>query len=245
VPKVAEDAAVIPISVEDRVMERLGIGIGAELEFQAQGLALKTVVASTRDILWERLERNSIVVFPEGVLEAVPQYRVLSLRVEGQEKASALAQRISASYPNVSLVDTASIIETVTKILHTIEQAISFLSLFLLGSGVLVFASSVIGSAQPRLREGELLKTLGATRRIVRQLIVTEYSALALVALLAATPLSLLCGWGLARFVFKVPVSAPDSFFWGVTALIFVLTVAVAQLLGWLARPLERARQAD
>lgn len=91
-----------------------------------------------------------MVVFPEGV-EDVPQYRILSLRVDGQEKASALAQRISNRYPNVSLVDTASIIETVTKILGTIEQAITFLSLFLLGSGLLVFASAVVGSTESRL----------------------------------------------------------------------------------------------
>jgi putative ABC transport system permease protein len=53
-----------------------------------------------------------------------------------------------------------------------------------------------------------LLKTLGATRRQIGTILLTEYALLGTLGAVVGVGLSLLAAWGLARFLFEVPFAA-------------------------------------
>ena len=60
--------------------------------------------------------------------------------------------------------------------------AIRFMALFSLAAGVIVLLGAVAASRDQRIREGVLLKTLGATRAQVARVILAEYLSLGALA---------------------------------------------------------------
>ncbi|HEU4763753.1 MAG TPA: FtsX-like permease family protein, partial [Gemmatimonadales bacterium] len=81
--------------------------------------------------------------------------------------------------------------------------------LFSLAAGAAVLVGAVAASRRQRLREGVLLKTLGATRRQVVRIALAEYGALGLLAAASAIVLSVGAGWALMHWRFKLPFTVP------------------------------------
>ena len=77
-----------------------------------------------------------------------------------------------------------------------------FLALFPLALVIRVLFSTAPPSRRDRLREGVLLKTLGATRRQIGRILLSEYALLGALGALAGMALSFLGAWGLVHFVF-------------------------------------------
>ena len=78
--KVNGDAEPIPVSLEKGIAETLRVDIGDSLEFEIQGVPLRTQVANLREVDWQRVRPNFFAVFPEGVLETAPQFYVIAAR---------------------------------------------------------------------------------------------------------------------------------------------------------------------
>jgi len=83
------------------------------------------------------------------------------------------------------------------------------MALFSLAAGVIVLLGAVAASRDQRIREGVLLKTLGATRAQVARVILAEYLSLGTLSSLSALGLSLLGGWALLHFQFEAPFAVP------------------------------------
>ena len=73
-------------------------------------------------------------------------------------------------YPNVSSIDLTLVQQTVGNVLGKVVVAIRFLAVLSLALGIPVLFSAVSATRRDRLREGVLLKTLGATRRQIRSI---------------------------------------------------------------------------
>ena len=65
---------VVPISLDKDIAKDFGAKIGDELVFDVQGVAIKTRIASLREVDWKRFQTNFFVVFPAGVLENAPTF---------------------------------------------------------------------------------------------------------------------------------------------------------------------------
>jgi putative ABC transport system permease protein len=115
--------------------------------------------------------------------------------------------------------------------------AIQFMALFSVSTGVVVLIGALATSRFQRIRESALLKTLGATRRQVVGIMVTEYAALGVLASIVAMGLASLGGWGLMKWVFKIPFTVP----WLAFGLLGLLTVALTVMTGlWTSMSLFR-----
>ena len=168
------------------------------------------VVGGTRDIEWNRVQPNFLVIFPTGVLEQAPQFHVLMTRVADNKASAQLQRGLVANFPNVSAIDLGLILKTIDEILGQISFVIRFMALFSILTGLLVLASSVVISKFQRLRESVLLRTLGASRNQILRITALEYGLLGLLSALSGILLSLLGTWALARYVFEVPYR-PDA----------------------------------
>src|SRR5690606_14536664 len=87
-------AGVIPISMEERYAERNGLDIGDTLYFNVQGAMMTTVIGSLREVDWNRIQTNFLVVFPKNTLEEAPQFHVMMTRVQGVEKSAAFQRSV-------------------------------------------------------------------------------------------------------------------------------------------------------
>lgn len=205
-----QDNGAIYVSMEKDFMDRMHLKLGDTLNFNVQGAAIQTIVGGTREVEWNRVQTNFLVVFPSGVLEQAPQFHVLMTRVPNNQTSALLQRELVSRFPNVSAIDLGLILKTVDDILGQISFVIQFMALFSILTGLLVLASSVVISKYQRLRESVLLRTLGASRRQILRITALEYGLLGLLAALSGILLSIVGTWALARFVFEVPYR-PDA----------------------------------
>ncbi len=198
------------ISIEQAYLDRMHLKLGDTLTFNVQGAPIQTVVGGTREIEWNRVQPNFLVIFPSGVLEQAPQFHVLMTRVADNQASAVLQRALVANFSNVSAIDLGLILKTIDEILGQISFVIRFMALFSILTGLLVLASSVVISKFQRLRESVLLRTLGASRSQILRITALEYGLLGLLSALSGIILSLIGTWALAYYVFEVPYR-PDA----------------------------------
>jgi putative ABC transport system permease protein len=215
------------ISVERDLARELGVGLGDEIVWDIQGVPLTTRVASLREVDWARFEPNFFVVFAPGALEAAPRTYVTLTRVEGAAARGIFQRRIAERLPNVTSVDLSTVQETLERLIDRVVLAIRFMALFTLGTGTLVLVGALATSRFQRIREGALLRTLGATRAQLFRIVLSEYLSLGLLAAAVALLLAGAAGWALARFLFEGSFTLPVGPLAGLGASVVLLTVAV------------------
>jgi putative ABC transport system permease protein len=224
---------VVPISVEEGIGKDLGLTIGDELVFDVQGVPIKCRVASLRKVDWKRFQTNFFVVFPTGVLENAPTFNVLVSRVPTPAASAKLQNAVVQKFPNVSAMDLTSVIETVDSILTKVALVIRIMSLFVVGTGLIVLGSTIWSGRYQRLKESVLLRTLGATRRQIWEILTAEYLFLGLLASGTGIVLAILASWALAVFAFKLTYT-PSLWPILVAAIVVsALTVAVGLLTSY------------
>lgn len=215
------------ISLDRDVALELQAELGDEIVWDVQGALIPTRVTSFREIDWGRFQTNFYVVFEPGVLEQAPQMAVVLTRADSAAERGRVQRQIAERFPNVSAFDLSQVQQAIEGVLDKATLAVRFLALFSLAAGTIVLIGAVTTARLQRLREGVLLKTLGATRRQVLRILVTEYVALGVAAALVAIVLSAGAGWALARFVFEARFDLPVLSLSGLTALLIGLTLVV------------------
>lgn len=208
--RVAPGTEPAPVSVERDIARDLGVGLGDELTWDVQGVPVRTIVGSLREVEWQRMAPNFFVVFPEGVLEAAPKFHVMALRVRDAAESARVQRAVTRAQPNVSVLDLGVILDALDRVFTRASSVVQFLALFTVVTGVLVLAGAVLIGRGQRLRESVLLRTLGATRRQVRRILLAEYLALGSLGAAVGVGLAVAANWALARFVFEQTWVAPS-----------------------------------
>ncbi len=243
--KVAADADPIPVSVEKGIAETLRVGLGDELQFEIQGVPLRTRIASLRKVDWQRVQPNFFAVFPEGVLESAPQFFAVVARAESAAAAARLQRGVVERFPNVSAIDLSLILTTLNSILSKVSAAMRFIALFTIITGFAVLASAVLGSRAQRLRESILLRTLGAPRVQILGVVGAEYLLLGATAGLAGAILGVGATWALGFYFFGTPTAIALGPVLAILALVTLATVLAGAAGCWgifRSSPLEALR---
>lgn len=229
-PRAPSDTSAI--SVEQDLARDLRLALGDVITWDVQGVPVYTRVASVRAVDWNRFEPNFFIVFDPAALAAAPTQFIITARTSDQAETARLQRDIVARFPNVSSIDLSLIQATIGKILDRVTVAVRFLALFSLAMAVPVLISAVAGARRERVREGVLLKTLGATRAQIARIMLAEYAALGVLGAATGLLLAYLAGWAITRFAFDTafaPAIAPTL---GIAALMVGLTVTIGLLAG-------------
>jgi putative ABC transport system permease protein len=235
------------ISLDEEIARELRVRIGDRITWDVQGVAVATRVRSLREVNWARFEPNFFVVFEPGSLDQAPAtFVVLAYAADAGARAR-LQRALVDRYPNVSAIDLSLVRQAVAGVLDRIAVAVRFMALFSLATGVLVLLGAVAASRRQRVREGVLLKTLGATRPQIRRIMLAEYAALGALGSATGMLLSVPGGWALTRFVFEQPfVPAVGPLLW-IAAGMMLLTVSIGLTSGrrvFAAPPMQALREA-
>ena len=132
----------------------------------------------------------------------------------------------------MSSLDLSLIQHTINNVLGKVTSAIRFMAIVSLAFGIPVLFSAVAATRRERLREGVLLKTLGATRRQVGRIMLAEYALLGALGSAAGVVLSVGGAWLLMHFVFETkfyPAIAPVLL---VAAVMTLLAIAIGLATG-------------
>jgi putative ABC transport system permease protein len=165
---------------------------------------IPTKITSLREVTWASFTPNFFAVFDSKSLESAPKQFVILGRAPSPQTVARLQRDVVTRFPTVSSLDLTLVQQTISNVLGKITMAIRFLALISLALGVPVLFSAVAATRRERLREGVLLKTLGATRRQVGRIMLAEYALLGGLGALTGVVLSTLGGWALMHWIFEL-----------------------------------------
>lgn len=216
-----------PVSLSTDVSRDLRVHVGDRITWNVQGTMVETRVMMLREVEWARFEPNFFAVFSTTALEHAPHSVVLASRVDDAARRARLQRAIAERYPNVTSFDVALIQRTVERVFNKVALAIRFMAAFSLATGALVLLGAVAAGRLERIREGALLKTLGATRRQLGRIFLAEYVALGVLAAVVGIGLATLAAWAFTHWVFELEFAVPIAPLSVVLALTAVLVAIV------------------
>ena len=192
------------VSLGTTFAEALGVGLGDEIVFNVQGTRMVTYVGSLREIEFRNLSTRFFITFPNGVLEGAPQFQVLVTKAPDNATMTKYRGAVVKAFPNVSVVDLTTILQSVNEILKKISFIIRFMAIFSLLTGLIVLVSSLTLSKYQRMKESILLRTIGAKKWQILRINMTEYFFLGLLATSTGVVLALAAGYAIARWQLRL-----------------------------------------
>jgi putative ABC transport system permease protein len=199
------------ISIEEDMLEELGLNLGDELTYSIGGSALTVQITSARRVQWDSFQPNFFMVLNPGEIEQFAHTFVSSFFVEPEQRSVTLD--IVRTYPSVSIIDIDAVLDQVRAAMERAALAVQYVFLFTIAAGLMVLLAAIQATRDERMFESAVLRTLGARRSVVLQGVAAEFTALGLLAgTLAAFGASAL-GYVIAAEVFQLDYS-PSITIW-------------------------------
>ena len=229
----SDSSTVIPISIEEKIAEDLGVVLGDKIKMEIEGFGeeLELQITSLREVDWRSMNINFFIVLPEGAVDEYVSFHILTARSDSAEARASLQQEMFESWPSVSVIDLSLILKTVQSVLNAAGKAIQVMSLFTVITGSIVLISALLSGRKVRIKETLLLRTLGASQGQIARILAIEYLLLATLATLAGAGLASLATSLLSQNLFDADVYV---FPWGQLLIGAVVVIAVTVTLGML-----------
>lgn len=175
----------INISIEEELANSLGVTVGDELTFVISGVVYKTIVHNTRKINWDNFQPNFFVIFEPNSLNKIPTTYLTSFHIpQGNDKEIV---QLAKNFPTITLLDIDGLLKQLNQILGQVTIAVEYILFFVLLAGITVLLAGLQSTLDGRIRQGALLRALGANRRLLKQTQLAEFSLLGFMSgLLAA-----------------------------------------------------------
>ena len=219
------------LSLESDVAESLRVTLGDTVTWDVAGIEVPSVVTSLRTVDWNRLEPNFFAVLEPGALESAPQNILMVARIASDAERVQVQRDLVGAFPNVSALDFSRVQEAIDSVLSRVRQAVGFLGAFSALAGIIVLIGALATSRAQRLREGALLKTLGARRRQILVVLFSEYLTLGSIATASGLLLAVGASAILVPQVFEIDYTVRMSSL-GVIWVIVVSMTLVTGLVG-------------
>ncbi|HWK90003.1 MAG TPA: FtsX-like permease family protein, partial [Longimicrobium sp.] len=185
------------VSIDIAVAGDLGVQLGDTIVWDVQGVRMPTAITSIREVDWQRMEPNFFAVFPSQALAQAPQTWVMLARAPNEDARGRVQRDVVRRFSNVVVLDLTAVQEALDDVFGQVSAVIRFLAGFSVATGFIVLLGAVLTSRLQRIRESVLLRTLGATRRQVGAILLTEYLSMGLLASIAGIGLAAGAGWAL------------------------------------------------
>lgn len=195
------------VSFEVDLAKGLGVDVGDTVTVNVLGRNLTARIANLREVQWESLELNFVMVFAPSALRAAPHAMLATVTLPKDaslEQEAVLSRAIGKAFPNQTVIRVKDAINAFNEVFSKVMTAIRMAGSVTLLAGALVLAGAFATAQRRRSLEAVILKTLGATRRRILTIHVTEYLVLAAVTAIVAILLGSIAAWLVLTLVLKV-----------------------------------------
>ena len=191
------------VSVEGKVAESLKIKLGDHLVFSVGGVNREAKVTSLREINWDNFQPNFFMIFQPGTLKDLPATYLTSFYLAPGHDQQIVD--LSRAFPAVTILQVEALLEQLRSILAQVTLAVEYVLLFVLAAGMTVLFSGLQATLDERIRQGALLRALGAERQLLVKARRIEFGLLGAVSGLLAALGSELVSLVLYRYAFDLP----------------------------------------
>lgn len=199
----AAHASELPgVSVESELAESLQLKLGDQLRFNVGGIERDAQVTSLRQVDWDSFQPNFYMIFEPQTLQDLPATYLTSFYLPPGQDAELVA--LSRAFPSVTLLQVDALLAQLRSILAQVTLAIEYVLLFVLAAGITVLLAGLQATLDERIRQGALLRALGAERKLLISARRAEFGLLGAAAGLLAALGCELVSFLLYRYAFDM-----------------------------------------
>jgi putative ABC transport system permease protein len=194
----AKDYAGPPlVSVDAELGKALNLKLGDQLTIGLLGVERTATIASFRQIEWDTMGFNYVLVFSPNTLTDAPHKLAATVNLPPGSATGPLLRALVKAFPSSSVIEVGGLLRDARALLSQMGAAILAAASVAVLAGLAVLLGAVAAARASRTYDNVILRVLGASRRQLLLLQLAEYGALA--GLLAVVALAL--GSGLAWLV--------------------------------------------
>lgn len=217
------------LSIEEGIAKTIRVKLGDELTYDIAGSHFSAKITSMRKIDWDTFRVNFFVVVPPGLLENYPASYITSFYVPPTEIHR--VHELVKAFPNILVVDVATVINQVQQMIQQVSQAIEFVFVFTLLAGFAVLYAAIAATQDERIYEAAIFRALGARREQLSRAWAAEFVILGGLSGLFASAGASALGYVIGKHVLHLNYTF-NPWIWVVGVSIGVAGVLIAGLLG-------------
>lgn len=190
------------VSVELEMAEALGLKLGDELTYDVAGETITARVTSFREVQWDSFRPNFFMVFSPGTLNDSTGTYITSVHIAREQRP--VLMDFVRQFPEVTAIDLEAILTQVRGVMDKASLAVQYVFGFTLLAGVTVLLAAIQATRDERRYESAMLRTLGASRRVVLQGVAAEFTTLGILSGTLAAIGATAAGYFLATEIFNL-----------------------------------------
>lgn len=236
------------VSYDSELAGEFGLKIGDAVSVNVLGREITAEIANLREVEWESLAINFVLVFSPNTFAGAPHTHLATLTYpDGSTDADefAVLKSITSAFPSVTSVRVKDALDQANQVIGQLALAVRVAASIALVASILVLGGALAAGQRHRIYDAVVLKTLGATRLQLIQAFGLEYLLLGTVTAV----FGLIAGSTAAWFVLETIMGVDFTFLPSVafsallTALVLTVGFGLAgtwRLLGQKAAPVLR-----
>lgn len=175
----------------------LGLKIGDSITVNVLGREITAEIANLRDVKWESMAINFVMVFSPNTFSGAPHSWIATLSEKDATPAreAELLNALARAYPNVTSVRVKDALDVVNKLVGQLGTAIRVAAGIAIISSILVLGGALAAGNRARIRDAVVLKTLGATRGTLMAAYAAEYALIGLATAVFALAAGAAAAW--------------------------------------------------
>jgi len=235
------------VSIEEGLRNRFQIQLGDEMRFDVLGRIVTARVRSFRSVDFRDFRAGGfMIVFRPGPFDAAPHTYIAAVKGATDATARAAMQgQLVTQYPNVSVIDLREVLNTIKTIVDNVTLAVTVVGGLVLLSGTLILVGAVSMTKFRRVYEAAILKTLGASSRLIATMLLLEYGVLGAIAGTIGALGAIALSWAVAHYALDLEWQATPALTVGgiiVTAIVVAAVGVLASLDVLRHKPLATLR---
>ena len=226
---------------------QIGLKIGDTVTVNILGRNITARIANFREIQWESMGINFVMVFSPNTFAGAPHAWLATLTSPGSDTAAdaQLLNAVTRAFPAVTTVRVKDALEIVNGLVAQLATAIRAAAAVALVASILVLSGALAAGNRARIHDAVVLKTLGATRRTLIGAYTLEYAMIGLATAVFALAAGGVSAWYVIARIMQLPSQFLPEVAASTVAVALVLTVGIGlagtwRVLGHKAAPVLR-----
>jgi putative ABC transport system permease protein len=224
------------VSVEQEVADNLGLTTGDTIGVNVLGRNVTARIANLRQVDWESLSINFVLVFSPNTLRGAPHSDLATLRLSdeaGPDAEREVLASVTSAFPGVTSISVREAIESVNEIITDLAFAVRVAASLALIVSMLVLGGALAAGHRQRRQDAVVLKTLGATRPMLLTAFSLEYGLLGLATALFALAAGSLAAWYVVKEIMEFEFTVYPSIAATATAVALAVTLGLGLAGTW------------
>jgi putative ABC transport system permease protein len=212
------------ISISNEISERYNLKLNDKITIEISGKSIDTYVQSIREVNWENFSPNFFAIgYKEDFENNVSTY-ITSFFVSQDKKT--FSSEFIKRFPTVSIISLSELIAEIQGIISKVSEAFKLILGLTVVSSIFLLIATVQESFKQREKQAAILKTIGASSKLLQRNSFLEFLSLALIAGFLGSSLAQTTTYFLEKNIFEIePKIYLNIWFVGMLASVIVIGV--------------------